>query len=327
MITSPVSADEHPFAQYIRILGKGKKGTRSLTQAEAEAAMAMLLQSEVTDTQLGAFLMLLRHKEESPEEMAGFTQAVRAEVKAPAIALDLDWPSYAGKRRQLPWHLLAARCLAHQGLRILIHGAGAHTAGRLYTEQLLEVLDIPRCSDWQQVGQALDTQQLAFMPLACWMPPLQRLIDLRNVLGLRSSVHSLVRLINPLGARCGLQSIFHPGYQEIHRKAACLLGDTALVIKGEGGEMELNPEAETHLYGSLAGTPWNEDWPALLERRQLKPKTLEPAHLLTVWRGEAADTYGEQAVIGTMALALRGLGMASEGALAEAARYWQQRRA
>ena len=44
------------------------------------------------------------------------------------------------------------------------------------------------------------------------------------------------RILNPLEARCGLQSIFHPGYQEIHRQASRLLGDTAIVVKGEGGE-------------------------------------------------------------------------------------------
>ena len=64
---------EHPFAQFVRILGKGKRGARNLTREEAREAMGMLLDEKVEDTQLGAFLMLLRHKEESPEELAGFT--------------------------------------------------------------------------------------------------------------------------------------------------------------------------------------------------------------------------------------------------------------
>ncbi len=69
------------------------------------------------------------------------------------------------------------------------------------------------------------------------------MIDLRNTLGLRSPIHSLARVLNPLGARCGLQSIFHPGYQAVHREASQLLGDTAIVIKGEGGEIEVNPDS------------------------------------------------------------------------------------
>ena len=68
---------EHPFAQFVRILGKGKRGARNLTREEAREAMGMLLDGKVEDTQLGAFLMLLRHKEESPEELAGFTEALR----------------------------------------------------------------------------------------------------------------------------------------------------------------------------------------------------------------------------------------------------------
>ncbi len=66
---------EHPFAQFVRILGKGKRGARDLTREEAREAMGMLLDEKVEDTQLGAFLMLLRHKEESAEELAGFTEA------------------------------------------------------------------------------------------------------------------------------------------------------------------------------------------------------------------------------------------------------------
>src|SRR5690606_1072426 len=149
-------------------------------------------------------------KEESAEELAGFTEAVRARLNAPKISVDLDWPSYAGKKRHLPWHLLAAKCLAQNGIRILMHGGGAHTAGRLYTEQLLEVLEISRSKDWSQVGSDLDHTNLAFFPLGNWMPGLQRMIDQRNILGLRSPIHSLARILNPLGARCGLQSIFHP---------------------------------------------------------------------------------------------------------------------
>jgi len=82
---------EHPFAPFVRILGKGKRGARNLTREEAREAMGMLLDEKVEDTQLGAFLMLLRHKEESPEELAGFTEAVRERLHAPALEVDIDW--------------------------------------------------------------------------------------------------------------------------------------------------------------------------------------------------------------------------------------------
>ncbi|MCY7260079.1 glycosyl transferase family protein [Pseudomonas protegens] len=316
---------EHPFAQFVRILGKGKRGARNLTREEAREAMGMLLDGKVEDTQLGAFLMLLRHKEESPEELAGFTEALRERLNAPAIALDLDWPTYAGKKRHLPWYLLAAKCLAQNGVRILLHGGGAHTAGRLYTEQLLEPLGIPLCREWPSVSQALDQGNLAFMPLGDWAPQLQRMIDLRNILGLRSPIHSLARILNPLGARCGLQSIFHPGYQAVHRDASGLLGDNVIVIKGDGGEIEINPDTTSHLYGSTGGVSWDEEWPALSAQRHVKPASLEPEHLLALWRGDVEDSYPQLALLATMALALRGLGMPREQAFERAQQYWDAR--
>ncbi|MDR0281324.1 MAG: glycosyl transferase family protein [Paucimonas sp.] len=316
---------EHPFAEFVRILGKGKRGARGLTREEARNAMGMLLDGKVEDTQLGAFLMLLRHKEESPEELAGFTEALRARLEAPAISVDIDWPSYAGKKRHLPWYLLAARCLAKNGVRILMHGGGAHTAGRLYTEQVLELLGIPLCRDWRQVEQALNSGNIAFIPLMDWAPRLQRMIDLRNTLGLRSPIHSLARVLNPLGARCGLQSIFHPGYQAVHREASRLLGDRAIVVKGDGGEIEINPDATSHLYGTTDGAEWDEEWPQMSAQRHVKPASLEPEHLMAVWRGEAGDSYGEMAVVATMALALRGLGHSQQDAFAKGREYWAAR--
>lgn len=317
--------DEHPFAEFVRILGKGKRGARSLTREEARSAMGMLLDGKVEDTQLGAFLMLLRHKEESAEELAGFTEALRERLAAPAIQVDIDWPTYAGKKRHLPWYLLAAKCLGQNGIRVLMHGGGAHTAGRLYTEQLLDLLAIPLCRDWQAVDSALSRQGLAFTPLADWAPRLQRMIDLRNTLGLRSPIHSLARILNPLSARCGLQSIFHPGYQSVHREASRLLGDNAIVVKGDGGEIEINPDTISHLYGTTDGQAWDEEWPALSPRRHVKPATLDPQQLVGLWRGEVQDSYPQLALISTIALALRGLGAGRDEAFAKAEQFWEQR--
>src|SRR5271166_5696325 len=92
----------HPFARFINTLGRGKTLTRSLTIEEAEEAMAMILNGEALPEQLGAFLMLLRVKEESSAEIAGFVRAARATMRPPANAppVDVDWSSYAGTGRQ-----------------------------------------------------------------------------------------------------------------------------------------------------------------------------------------------------------------------------------
>ena len=321
-LTTPA---EHPFAQFVRILGKGKRGARNLTREEAHEAMGMLLDEKTEEAQLGAFLMLLRHKEESPQELAGFVDAVRERLSAPNIPVDLDWPTYAGKKRHLPWYLLAAKCLAQNGVRILMHGAGAHTAGRLYSEQLLDELNIALCRDWAQVESALQLHNLAFFPLQDWAPQLQHMIDLRNTLGLRSPIHSLARLLNPLHARCGLQSIFHPGYQSVHREASTLLGDTCIVVKGDGGEIEINPDSISHLYGTANGLSWDEEWPALSAQRHVKPAFLDTLQLKAFWRGDFEDSYAQKALLSTMALALRGLGTPREQAFVIAKTYWEKR--
>lgn len=318
---------EHPFAPFVRILAKGKRGARSLTQEEAAQAMAMLLDGQVEDTQLGAFLMLLRYKEESAEELAGFVEAIRQRLPHPSLSLDFDWPSYAGKKRHLPWYLLSAKLLAQAGYSVFMHGAGAHTAGRLYSEELLAALEIPQATDWQAAGRALEQQRLCFMPLQHWMPSLQRMIDLRNTLGLRSPVHSLVRLINPLRAACNLQSIFHPGYQAVHCEASRLLGEHAWVIKGDGGEIEIRPDTDAVLLATRNGHTWEEQWPALSRQRLVKPERLEPQQLLALWRGERHDEYGELAVISTLGFALHARGLAPEEALEQARQLWASRHA
>ncbi|MNP09000.1 hypothetical protein D3C76_1010890 [compost metagenome] len=111
----------------------------------------------------------------------------------------------------------------------------------------------------------------------------------------------------------------------MHREASRLLGDHAVVIKGDGGEIEVNPDVISHLYGTTAGEAWDEEWPALSERRHVKPPSLQPEQLLAVWRGEAEDSYGEMAVVATIALALRGLGQDREQAFATARGYWGAR--
>ncbi|MES3041735.1 MAG: glycosyl transferase family protein [Pseudomonadota bacterium] len=330
---------EHPFAQYVRILGKGKTSSRSLTLEEARDAMAMIIAGDVEPVQLGAFLMLLRVKEESPDELAGFVMAARAGLQAErddalakaaqsAIQVDLDWSSYAGKRKHYPWFLLAVKVLAAQGVRVFMHGASGHTVNRLYTEAVLPCLDLPVCNEWHEVSSALATTNFAYLSLDTVCPPLGEIIQLRNVLGLRSPVHTLSRLLNPVDAPYVMQAIFHPAYRESHQHAAERLGyRNSCVIKGEGGEIERNPDGLCLAKQIVDGVLTEEEWPALFPLRHAAEEAFDLDHFLAVWRGEASHEYGEMAVIGTLALALRVLQRAEsqEQALSLATNYWQHR--
>lgn len=301
--------EEHPFAQYVRILGRGKTLTRSLTGEEAEAAMGMILRGEVRPEQLGAFLMLLRVKEESPEEIAGFVRAARTEFALPSPLPDVhvDWSSYAGKRRQLPWFLLAALLLAQNGLRIFMHGAEGHTPGRLYTREALEVLGLPIAHSLDESAQHIAARNFAYMPLADLSPTLHEIIELRPILGLRSPVHTIARMLNPFGAPLLLQGIFHPNYMDIHQQAALLLGEQNIVVfRGEGGEFERRPGKLTETRTVVDGVAGTLDWQPLLDDAvQPIDHDMDIARLKAVWHGEIQDPYAEAAVTGTMAIVLK----------------------
>lgn len=320
---------EHPFAQYVRILGKGKTSSRSLSFDEARAAMGMILRGEVLDVQFGAFLMLLRVKEESPEELAGFVAAARDHMQAPRdIAVDLDWSSYAGKRKHYPWFLFAVKLLVANGVKVFMHGASGHTVNRLYTESVLPILNMAVCHDWNEVRTAMDNTGFAYLSLHRLSPPLGDMIDLRNVMGLRSPVHTLSRLLNPLDAPCVMQAIFHPAYRVSHQAAANLLGyRNSCVIKGEGGEIERNPDGSCLAKRIINGELADEEWPMLFETRHTPEEAFVLDDFIAVWRGDKTHEYGEMAVIGTLALALRCLQRATsqDDALATSRTWWAQR--
>jgi anthranilate phosphoribosyltransferase len=300
-------ATEHPFAPYVRILGKGKTGSRSFDRQEAAAAFSMILKNEVEPLQLGAFLMLLRVKEETGEELAGFVDACRQQMEQPepSLTADLDWSSYAGKKHQHPWYLLAMLLLAADGHRVFVHGSDGHTVGRLYTEQAMTELGLPVASNWQQVSSQLDTDGLSYLPLRAFCPRLHELIQLRPLLGLRSPVNTLTRMLNPLAAPASVQSIFHPAYAALHQEADRLLGQPhALVLKGDSGEIEVKPQADTRL--QLLRSQVSEE---IVLPRSIKGKiapVAQPATapLRALWRNEEDDAYGMNAVLATTAAAL-----------------------
>ena len=323
--------EEHPIAQYVRILGKGKQGSRALTQQEAYIAMRMILAGEVQDIQLGAFLMLVRAKEEAPEELAGFVQAARDSLLLPASLpeVTLDWSSYAGKRRQLPWFLLSALLLAANGMKVFMHGTGGRKDDRVYTPEALELLGIRASQSLAEASAQLQKRGFAFMPLRNLSPILYGLMELRPLLGLRSPVHTVARMINPFNAPVLLQGVFHPGYRDIHQQAALLLNQPHMaVFKGEGGEIERNPDAPCLVQCVHDGVMSSEDWPAMFDGpRHLKDETMDLRHLAALWRGEIEAEYGEATVIGTAAIALKTAGIAKTMASAQqlAAELWENR--
>lgn len=321
---------DHPFAQYVRTLGRGRTGTRALSHEEAREAFGLILDGRAEPMQVGAFLMLLRVKEETGEELAGFVQACRERlpVDCPGGAADLDWPSYAGKRREHPWYLLAALLLAGAGYRVFMHGGTAHTPGRLYSDDALRQLGLPVAGDGKTAAAQLRSDGFSYLPLAALCPSLDELLGLKPVLGLRSCVNTLTRVLNPLRAECSLQSVFHPAYAALHQQADQLLGQPrALVFKGEAGEAEIRPYANNRLYW-LHATETGE-WrlprnPAAPGKREVTPSVVP---LRQLWRDDREDPMGLAATLDTAAAALLLLqpGLTPEAAREKAQGLWRQR--
>jgi len=321
----------HPFAKFIQILARGKTKTRAFTVEESQEAMAMILRGEAKPEQIGAFLMLLRLKEETPEEIAGFTMGTRDTFDLPdnIPAVDVDWSSYAGKRRQLPWFILSALLLAQNGFKVFMHGTGGHTPGRIYTRETLQKLGFPIARSFDQAIDHLAASNFAYVPLEVLSPKLRELIEMRPTFGLRSPVHSFARMLNPFNAPVMMQGIFHRGFMDIHAGAGLLLDQPiTTVFRGEGGEIERRPNKPTVAWTAANGEITNEEWPALLPNgHAAADEEMDIQNLIAIWRGDETSDYAEASIVGTLAVALKSMGQAEtvEAAQSMAQNMWANR--
>lgn len=292
------------LASYVAILGRGQGRARSLTQDEAQAAMTIVLSDKAAPEATGALLMLLRMKGETACEIAGFTAAARAtlpEWSAPRPMI--DWPSYAaGRTRGQPWFLLAAKLVAQAGYPVLLHGWNSHQGSNASVRDALPLLGIASCTYRQAPGR-LAADGIAYLALEDLSPALMRLLRLREVLGLRSCINTVLRMLNPAGAPVALQGVFHPSYRELQRDAALLLGQPSLsVLKGGGGEFEHHPTKDITLHGVRHGAAWEGGTGIALTGHQRLSET--DTSLTDLWSGATQDDFATAIVTSTAALAL-----------------------
>ncbi|MBR7887865.1 glycosyl transferase family protein [Marinomonas sp. A79] len=301
----PMAKSSNDFTTYVKILGRGKKGARSLTVEEAEHAMSLMLSGFVEPEQAGAFWMLIRIREETVEETVGFTKATRQHLLKTAMfaeKVDLDWPAYAGKRNELPWFLLAALALANTGVRIVMHGHTFDGEDRIYVEQTIEQLGLTVCTSREQASQVLSERQFAYLPLSIIDRRLGTMMDFKYILGLRSPVNTVVRMMNPFFADHSVHGVFHRGYDELHVAASEQLGDASvLVFRGGNGEAEVNPERDVTLGKWQNGeTSWTT-WPKAEQQHKRLKDQRDVSRLTEHWSGQSCDPFGEQAVRQTIA--------------------------
>ncbi len=191
--------------------------------------------------------------------------------------------------------------------------------GRLYTRATLEALGLPVAQSLAEAARRIETEGFAYLPLEGMSPRLYEIIQLRLVLGLRSPVHTLARMLNPFQAPTLLQGIFHPNYMSIHQGAARLLGQPHMaVFRGEGGEIERRPNKPCEVLSVDDGVLGAWDWPPMLaSSQQPRDEVMDIGRLIGLWRGEVVDDYASAAVTGTLAIALRTLGRAADPGAAQ----------
>lgn len=315
------NTEQNDFTQFVRILARGRNASRDLSQEEAKQAMSLLLAGKALPEQLGAFFMLMRVKEETPEELAGFAQACTPlwqDLKA-----DIIWPSYAGKRRQPLWYLLSIQLLRDAGYSILMHGSHSHTADRQFSADLCESFDISIANSLESAGNSIAQEGISYLPCNVLHPEFQNWLMTKQTLGLRSPMNTLFRLISPANS-AGVQSVFHPNYGKTHQAACDIIGKEALIMKGEGGEFEINPERTTKCIFThrneiekVAGLQSHFDNKQSAPNRQA---------LIDLWRDET-DEYGLHATLRTTAvvLMLKDKSLSFDGALLKANQLWQKR--
>ncbi|KNG94405.1 glycosyl transferase family protein [Pseudaestuariivita atlantica] len=320
------------LAPYVRILGRGPGRSRALTQDEARAAMALILEGEVAPEAVGALLMLMRFRGESAAEVAGCVDAVAATLD-PAWAdlpVALDWPSYAaGRSRGAPLFLLAARLVAAAGHPVLLHGWNSHQNPAADVRRALPGLDIPVVQTSADAATALEQGGIAYAPIEAIAPRAFDILRLRDVLGLRSCINTVLRMLNPAGAATSVQGVFHPPYRDLQADAGRLLMRHRItVIKGGGGEFERHPSKTVQAFGLSGGEVFETPAPALWdETRRLHEAEDATPPLPELWSGAARHDFAEAVIIGTAGLALWSLGQAAtpvEGD-ALARRMWEAR--
>ncbi len=120
---------------------------------------------------------------------------------------------YAGKREAAgqPWHLLAAKILADNGHKVLMHGYHDRQSGRLHAEDYLDKFAITKAESAEDAKRVLETQNIVYLPLSAFAPQAETMIGWKNRYGLRTPINTVVRALNPGQATVGIRGSFHPG--------------------------------------------------------------------------------------------------------------------
>ncbi|GHA43537.1 hypothetical protein GCM10008927_05310 [Amylibacter ulvae] len=297
------------LSKYVYAMGRGPSKGRNLTRAESTDAMCEILSGRAAPEAVGALLMLMRYRGETPDEIAGFVDAMRMRLLPwQDVNVDLDWPSYAaGRTRGNPWFLLSAKLVARAGYSVVLHGWNSHQNPVASVVNAVNNLNIPISDSPDKTKTALTTHGITYCPLGDIDQSALDLLRLCEVLGLRSAINTALRALNPCIAPATVQGVFHPSYRGLQQASAALLDQKNMtVIKGGGGEFECNPCKDTQVFMCNQDHEDQITLPASMDEHQrLSAASGDGDETAALWQGSIENEFAKQIVLSTTTLALK----------------------
>ena len=246
-----MSADGSLITGAIDSLASG----RSLSQGTAAEVLAEIMAGSVSEVQIAAFLIALRTKGETVEELAGLAQAMRAHAIPVDVSRDdlLDTAGTGGGRRTFNVSTTAALIAAGAGCVVAKHGNRSAT-GLSGSADLLEALGARIDLKPTAVARCIEDVGFGFMFAPAHHQATRYVVPVRRELAVRTIFNFLGPLTNPAGATRQLIGVSDPHYLETIAGALALLGTRhALIVSSEDGIDELSISAPTRVVEVVEG--------------------------------------------------------------------------
>src|SRR5216117_4139868 len=217
---------------------------RDLSREDARGAMGSIMSGEATPGQIGGFLVALRVKGETPDEIAGCAEAMREHVLA-VRPERTDLVDTAGTGGDGAWTFnistAAALVAAAAGAAVAKHGNRAVSSSS-GSADVLEALGFDLELEPARIEQSIDELGFGFLFAPTHHPAMKHAAPVRRELATRTVFNVLGPLTNPAGARAQVVGVFAP---ELVRTIAEVLQQLcsrrAFVVHGAAGVDELSP--------------------------------------------------------------------------------------
>jgi anthranilate phosphoribosyltransferase len=222
---------------------------RDLSANDTAEVLAEIMHGEVSETQIAAFLIALRTKGETVDELAGLARTMRAlAAHVPTARTDLlDTAGTGGGRSTFNVSTTAALIAAGAGCAVAKHGNRSATS-RSGSADLLEALGARIDLDPGAVAGCIEEAGFGFMFAPAHHQATRFVVPARRELAVRTIFNLLGPLTNPAGARRQLIGVSEPRFLETIAGALAQLGvDRALVVASEDGLDEISASAPTNV--------------------------------------------------------------------------------